>query len=299
MYQKTLIFADFGGFFHIGSGRMPRLGSTVVDKDGVRLIHSWIAAQGPAFKDWDTLGRVRKEREDTAAAVSRLVSADTTDDRDASIHSLLDTTRGALRLIREIDDRELPAKTREAAISHATKSSEPHIRDLFERYLPEDQRTRRLGSVIDPARILTLSGDADRGSKLFFEAAQIQCRNCHKVQGRGKDVGPDLSEIGKKYERPKILESILEPSKEIDPKWVVYLVQTKLGEIHTGLLLKNTSDGVVLKDTQGKLTNIAAEDIALLLPQQRSLMPDLLVRDMTARQVADLLAFFVTLRGKE
>ncbi len=53
---------------------------------------------------------------------------------------------------------------------------------------------------------------------------------------------------------------------------------------------------MVLKDARNKRTVIAAADVEVMVRQQKSLMPDLLLRDMTAAQVADLLAYLATLR---
>ena len=131
---------------------------------------------------------------------------------------------------------------------------------------------------------------------MFFKADGVQCRNCHKINGQGKEIGPDLSGIGKKFNRAQILESILQPSKKIEPKWLTYVVETVKGRVHTGLLVKKDDKEVVLKDAKDKLTRIPADDVDVMAAQQKSLMPDLLVRDMTARQVADLTAFLATLK---
>jgi len=57
-------------------------------------------------------------------------------------------------------------------------------------------------------------GNADRG-KIIFESANAQCAVCHKVHGKGGEVGPDLSQIGGKFDRTHLIESILDPSAEI------------------------------------------------------------------------------------
>ena len=101
---------------------------------------------------------------------------------------------------------------------------------------PEDRRTRRLGASIDAEQLLKLAGDVARGRTLFFDTAGVQCKTCHQIGGQGTALGPDLSEIGKKYNRAQLLESILEPSKAIDPKYLTHLVETKDGRVITGLL---------------------------------------------------------------
>ena len=132
--------------------------------------------------------------------------------------------------------------------------------------------------------------------KIFFETGSVSCKNCHRIQKEGKEVGPELTAIGKKYTRAQLLESILEPSKLIDPKYVTYLAELEDGRLLTGLLLKKDDSEVVLKDAQDKEIRIPAKAIERLVPMRQSLMPDLLLRDMTAEQVADLLAFLSSLK---
>ena len=114
--------------------------------------------------------------------------------------------------------------------------------------------------------------------------------------GVGNLVGPDLSDIGKKYSRAQILESILEPSKSIDPKYVTYLVETTDGKVHTGLLAEKNEREVILKTVGDQEIRLPVARVAVLAPQRNSLMPELLLRDLTAEQAADLLAFLASLK---
>ena len=271
----------------LGPGRMPRIGSLVVDRQGVGLLHDWIASLSGAGKPAVT----------TAATLAQLRAADQDSDRQRLIDQILGTTGGALRLLHALQREQLVGSVSEQVVARGAGHQAAHVRDLFEQFLPEEQRVQRLGSVIRPEVILALSGDAQRGRKFFWEAAGVQCRNCHKVQSKGADVGPDLSQIGKKYkDRGKLLDTILYPSREIEPKYRTYLLETADGQIFTGLLVKKDAQTVVLKDAKNKVMTYDAADVEQLVPQQQSLMPDLLLRDMTKEQVADLLAYLESLR---
>jgi putative heme-binding domain-containing protein len=185
---------------------------------------------------------------------------------------------------------------REVFINAGYANPDPAIRDLFERFIPADQRIKRLGATIQPAVILALKGDAERGRALFWQAAGVQCKNCHKIGDQGQALGPELTQIARKLDKPKLLESILEPSKTIDPPFVPYLVETIGGEVVCGLLLRQTDAEVVLRKADGKETRFSTSEIDRLAPQQKSLMPELLLRDMTAEQVADLLQYLAELK---
>ena len=141
-----------------------------------------------------------------------------------------------------------------------------------------------------------MSGDSERGRTVFFETAGVQCKTCHRIGKQGTSIGPDLDTIGKRYDRTQLLESILEPSKRIDPKFVTYLVETQAGRIYTGLLVKKDAHEVIIRDAQNKEVRIPSEQIEELVPQGQSLMPELLLRDMTAQQVADLLDYLHSLK---
>ena len=282
-YRSVLLYRTS----KLGPGRMPRIGSLVVDREGVGLLHDWIAGLSVPEKTADasspTLPQLRAAKQDA--------------DRQRMIDQFLGTTGGALRLLHALQHDQLAASLGQQIVSRGAGHQAAHVRDLFEQFLPEEQRVQRLGNVIRPTVILALRGDAQRGQKFFLEAAGVQCRNCHKVGSKGADVGPDLSQIGKKYkDRAKLLDTILYPSREIDPKYRTYLLETVDGQVFIGLLVKKDAQTVVLKDAKNKVTTYDAADVEQLVPQQQSLMPDLLLRDMTKEQVADLLAFLESLR---
>src|SRR5262249_29111103 len=101
---------------------------------------------------------------------------------------------------------------------------------------------------------------------------------------------------GAKYDRAGLLDQILEPSKTIDPQFVAYLLETTDGRVMTGLVVEKNAQHVVLKDAQAKTVRIPSAEVEQLVPQSRSLMPELLLRDLTAQQVADLLEYLTTLK---
>ncbi|MDW8222358.1 MAG: c-type cytochrome, partial [Gemmatales bacterium] len=158
-------------------------------------------------------------------------------------------------------------------------------------------RPPRLGQSIRPEVILAIAGSAERGRELFFKNPSLQCSNCHQVNGQGKSFGPDLSAIGKKYSRRQILESILEPSKFIEPPYTAWLLETSDGQIHVGLLVSRSEKEVCLKLTNGTNLVVKSANVERLVPQPKSLMPELLLQDLSPQQAADLVEFLVSLRG--
>lgn len=280
----------------LGPGRMPRLGSSVVDEAGVKLIHDWIATMPGAGLVNDAPSHANAEMEKAIAALP--LGGRTMEPR---IDALLESPTSALRLATALGDPAYGnAYFRDTVMARVARQENtkisPEVRDLFERFLPEEKRIKRLGAIVRAEKILAIPGSADRGKKLFFEAAGVQCKNCHRIGGKGTEVGPDLDQIGKKYDRAAILDNILFPSKQIEQKYLTYVVETKKGQVFQGVLVSKDAAKVVLKDATAKLIDIPAGDVDTLVAQQKSLMPELLLRDLTAEQVADLTAFLGSLK---
>src|SRR5437879_10458308 len=101
-------------------------------------------------------------------------------------------------LAEAVGQKRVTGSTREQVLAAAQRLSDATVRDLFERFLPAEKRTKTLGSVVKAEQLLALKGDAGRGRALFFKSAGLQCINCHRVNGTGSTLGPDLSQIGKK-----------------------------------------------------------------------------------------------------
>jgi len=296
-YRSVLVYR----MSKLGRGRMPHLGSQLVDERGLKLMHEWISQLAADEKDDDASKATAPIRAAHAELIASLVSLPESSHEGVQplVDQLLTSTSGSLALLHAVDSGELPATIGQRAVEIAAASPDVIVRDLFERYVPADQRVKRLGSTIEPSDILSVAGDFERGRKLFFETEGVACRNCHQIRGKGKNVGPELGAIGKKYDRTKLLESILDPSKTIDPKHAAYIVETESGRVHSGLLVSHSDEEVVLKDATGKEIRIAGDEIEFMASQRKSLMPDLLLRDMTKQQVADLLEYLASLKGIE
>jgi putative heme-binding domain-containing protein len=196
---------------------------------------------------------------------------------------------------RKVGRGELKTDTRAAVLRAADRLPSGPIRDLFDGYLSSDGKERKLGSSPRPRTILALKGDARRGEALFWSPA-LQCGSCHKVGDRGTAIGPDLSAIGKLRTREDLLESILEPSRRIEPKYAVYLAQMADGRSFTGLLVKRSEKEVVLLDAQNKEVVLAAKKMEELRPSRVSLMPQGQLAGLTAREAADLLEYVASRR---
>ena len=112
----------------------------------------------------------------------------------------------------------------------------------------------------------------------------------------GGAVGPALDRVGTRLDRQKILESLLEPSKTIAPEYRTWVAVTDDGRSVTGLMVKRTDETVSIVDAAGKLAELPAATLDEIVPLPTSLMPEQLLRDLSAEQAADLLSYLESLR---
>ncbi len=289
----------------LGGGRMPRLSSTEVDAAGFKLICDWIAqlppelAESAETSETTQTSQTRRIVPKTLASnapLRVLTAARTEAEQVAAIEQLLRSTSGALAVLHGLEQHQFPVELTQVAIARGSQHAHESVRDLFERFLPPEARQPRLGNVVQPQAILSLAGDTQRGRQLFFETPSVSCKNCHRLENQGVPLGPDLSAIAAKLNATQLLESILEPSKVIEPQYRTYLISTNDGQVLSGLLVRQDEEAVVLKNALNEEQTLAVADIEQMRPQSVSLMPELLLREMSAQQVADLLAYLSTLK---
>ena len=139
--------------------------------------------------------------------------------------------------------------------------------------------------------LLKQPGDSDAGWRVFFGQGTARCANCHRYDGRGADVGPDLTTIGKRMDRHRLVQSILQPSQEIAPRYVPWIVTTQSGRLFTGLSLGITADGTVehFLGTDGKQFEIEPDQIESRVLDSKSIMPDELHEQLSTQDIRDLL----------
>ena len=144
-----------------------------------------------------------------------------------------------------------------------------------------------------------LSGDAKRGAAVFRNATGANCIKCHQVGDDGNMIGPPLTTIGSKLNKPQLYEAILYPSAAIEMGYETWVVRTKDGDIFSGIKSEDTPEHVTIKDTDGKYHDVDRDKIDRLVKQNISLMPEGLNETMTRQDLLDLVEYLTTLKQAE
>lgn len=204
-------------------------------------------------------------------------------------------------------------KTKDAEVGRALASALPgapgignanpsELSQLFTRFPPEvadlikpvvqtlndrkNQQARRLAEI-EPA---LSEGDASRG-KAAFLAGKGACVTCHQIGTDGRAVGPNLSTIGQIRTGRDLLESVLYPSESIARDFETFQITLKDGNVHLGLIQRETSDTVYATNAAGEEIPLARSTVASIVPVPMSLMPQGLDQALSRQELLDLVAF--------
>jgi len=264
-----------------GAGHMPHIGSRLADEAGVAVVRDWIRTLPPSSSD---------------RAVSELNEAIAGWLKQGDFAKLPSTMNGALAMAEHLSDSGAgavrPNTSPQGFPTSALAGANALSRDFFQRFLPPGQRRSTLGTDINPKVLLALRGDASRGKELFASASQ--CARCHTCAGVGRAFGPDLTGIGKKYDRAQLLDHVLNPSKFIVPEFKTVSLTLRDGTELSGFILQRTATELVLRDETLKEHSLKLFDVKEQRESTLSAMPEGLLAPLTAQEAADLLEFLAT-----
>jgi putative membrane-bound dehydrogenase-like protein len=133
---------------------------------------------------------------------------------------------------------------------------------------------------------LALQGSATNGARVF----ETVCANCHLYGTQGKEVGPVLTEIGRKS-KETLMHDILDPNAAADPQYISHRLETTAGLVHIGIVANETDQHLTIKKMGGENVTIRKTDIKTFRSLGSSLMMEGLENSMTNQEMADLLVF--------
>ncbi len=148
-----------------------------------------------------------------------------------------------------------------------------------------------------PYREALAGGDARRGESIFRNQPVMACIRCHRAGADGGDAGPNLAEVGKKYSREYLLESIVKPNLHIAPGFDTIVVTLKNGEVAAGIVANETAAELSLRNTENKVVTVKKTDIAKR-EGAPSAMPEIYGTILTRRELRDVVEYMVSLKSQ-
>lgn len=142
------------------------------------------------------------------------------------------------------------------------------------------------------------SGNPEAGKVLFFSDEGAGCHICHRIGPRGGNIGPDLSYVGIRRDPPHILESILDPSRQVEMEFQLVEIETQDGLIYRGVKKNETQGEIRLGISSGEVRAIQKDLMIRMESRPESLMPENYAELLTPTQIADLVSY-LRFRGME
>lgn len=153
-----------------------------------------------------------------------------------------------------------------------------------------------LRSLHDSAQSAVGSGDANRGRAIF--ESKGGCTACHRVNGHGSRVGPDLSEVGAIRGAEYLEHSILNPEESILPEHRTVRVVTKQGTVFTGRRLNEDTHTIQMIDTEERLHSFSKSDLREFTLLTTTNMPSYKGK-LSASELADVVTYLLSLKGSD
>ena len=240
-----------------------------------------------------TIARIKK---DGKALIALLSASDFPHGlRREALRNLARLRDGGRQILELASAGTIPADLKNDATTLVHTDSNRRVRDQAASILPLP-KTAEGQSLPSIGELIRRHGDPEKGRGVFFKTGTNSCAGCHRVQGRGQWVGPDLSTIGIKYGRDELLRSILSPSDSIGYSYRSVVAALNDGRVITGLVLDDTADKLAIKTADGQRISVDPHSVEDRRTSDVSLMPEGLAQTMTTQELVDLLSYLTTLR---
>jgi len=139
------------------------------------------------------------------------------------------------------------------------------------------------------------TGDAQNGERVF----RARCGSCHRVNGRGGYLGPDLSRIGSSRSREALIRDIRNASASIVPGYRPATLVASDGRRIRGVVKNEDAFSIQFMDTQNHLRGYLKSALREVIVEPRSVMPDFGPEQLSDRDLDDVVRFLGTLRGTD
>lgn len=181
---------------------------------------------------------------------------------------------------------EVPAEVQLDLLEAAGARQDSTLKSKLDQY----QAAKPQNDPTAPYREALVGGDARRGEQIFRQKTEVYCLRCHKVGGRGGEVGPELTELGGKKDRAYILESIVNPNAQIAEGFETTVVATEDGRLIAGVLKAEDDNALKLMTAEARLIEIPKAEIE---ERRRgdSAMPSDLIKKLSKRELRDLIEY--------
>ena len=188
--------------------------------------------------------------------------------------------------------KDVPPELTLDLLDAASKREAQAVKDKLNKF----EASRPAADDLRAYRECMVGGDAEEGKKVFLEKVEASCVRCHKFEGEGGEVGPDITGMGGRKDRNYILESIVFPNKTIAEGFESVIVTLKNGTSYAGQLKSESPQILEINSPEDGLIPIKKADIKT---RERGLsgMPEELRQVLTKHDLRNLVEFLAQSKG--
>jgi len=213
--------------------------------------------------------------------------------KSLAIDALTTRHESRIRLLKSVFEKKIPAQdftpTQVRSFRAAADKSMIQKIDAIWRISPMKNSRERESEIRDLKYFIRSGkGNPRRGGKIF----DTVCGLCHKIYGKGADVGPDLTGNGR-GSFDQLINNVFVPNLVIGDGYNVSIAKTKDGQVVSGIIKENDERVLVLKISGGLLRTIPKKDLESLEVQKISMMPEGLEKTMSPKDLLDLFSFLI------
>jgi len=262
------------------------------DRESVAALRRLASPTPPQVRHMALAGLAAVDlRSAVKSGAQMLASGD--EDPAGVLAALLGRDGAAAALVTSLRSVQIPRDTARLALRYLQGSTtqDPKLIQVFSTAagmnaapirLTAEQMRQTIAEVME-------KGDAARGEKIF-RRADTNCYQCHSIAGTGGWLAPDLSGIGASAQMDYLINSVLDPNKDIKDGYDGFAVATKSGDIYSGIKVLQDSSHIVLRDNEHQQIPILLTDVRAQ-KSIGSLMPNGLSDPLTHAEFLDLIKF--------
>lgn len=209
--------------------------------------------------------------------------------REKAAEKLANDKIGGKMLLSLAGENRLPKEVRNVVAEHIFNNPDKSIRMMASDYF-----LRPSGKEISVNLALEMPSDMKKGYEIFRK----NCATCHKFDKEGAEIGPELTQIGKKFDKAGLLDAIVNPSASMAFGYEPLIVTTKDKNTYYGFLVGD-GETLTLKDVAGQLTSIKKANIASRKQLKNSLMPEPSSMGLKEKDLSDLAGYLLKLPLEE
>jgi putative membrane-bound dehydrogenase-like protein len=212
--------------------------------------------------------------------------------RGQILDKLIERSPWCLALLERVETGQLSAslldaRRRQQLLRHRDKSVAQRAASLLEATTNSNRQ-----QLVDQYRAAAPStGNPQSGQQLFTK----HCSKCHRFQGAGHSVGPDLAAVTDRS-LPAMILAVMDPNRAVEDKFLDFVAVTTDGRQHTGMIVREDSNSITLSAGEGKEQTLLRGEIELFRSAGKSMMPEGLERELSPEHISDLVAYVNSVR---